>query len=225
MEINGVPILDLPASGSASGTNLTETFDDFLTLLTTQLQNQDPLEPLDTNQFTDQLVQFANVEQAINTNLKLDQLIAAQSNSQLTAALDYIGKSVAVEGIAVDLNGANATMAYQLEGAATSVAITIQDSIGRPVTSLSGPSGLGSHEVTWDGMDAQGNQLPDGRYSFSVQALDAQGEAVPLTQGSVGQVTGIELVNGEVILSIGSIQAPLSQVLSVRQSGNGTAGT
>lgn len=216
MEINGVPIRDLPGSGSASGTSLTETFDDFLTLLTTQLQNQDPLEPLDSNQFTEQLVQFADVEQAINTNQKLDQLIAAQSNSQLTAALDYIGKSVTVEGIALDLSGGAATMSYELGGAASSVAITVQDSLGRPVASLNGPSGLGSHEVAWDGKDAQGNQLPDGSYAFSVQALDSQGNAVPLTQGSIGQVTGIEVVNGEVILSMGSIKASLGQILAVR---------
>ena len=219
MEINGVPILDLPSSGNTSGTNLTQTFDDFLNLLTTQLENQDPLEPLDTNQFTEQLVQFANVEQAINTNVKLDQLIAAQSNSQLTAALDYIGKSVTVEGIGLDLNGGTATVAYDLPSSANSVTITVRDSLGRAVAGLTGPTARGAHEVTWDGTDAQGNQLADGNYTFSVQALDSRGDPVPVTQGSIGQVTGIEVVNGEIVLSMGSMKASLSQILAVRDAG------
>ncbi|MDJ0607965.1 MAG: flagellar hook assembly protein FlgD [Kiloniellales bacterium] len=222
MEINGVPLLELQPPGSST-TNLTETFDNFLTLLTTQLQNQDPLEPLDTNQFTDQLVQFANVEQAINTNTKLDQLIAAQGGNQLTGALDYIGKTVTVEGTGLDLVDGGATLAYDLSGAASAVTVLVLDSLGQPVASLKGPSGTGPQEIVWDGKDDQGNQLPDGSYSFSVQALDGQGDPVALTQGSVGKVSGIELVNGEVILSVGSLQVSLSQILSVRAPAGGGA--
>ena len=222
MEINGVPILELQQPGSST-TNLTETFDNFLNLLTTQLQNQDPLEPLDTNQFTEQLVQFANVEQAISTNSKLDQLIAAQGGNQLTGALDYIGKTVTVEGTGLDLVDGGATLAYDLSGAASSVTVLVVDSLGQPVASLKGPSGTGPQEIVWDGTDNEGNQLPDGRYSFSVQALDGQGDPVALTQGSVGRVSGIELVNGEVILSVGSLQVSLSQILSVRAPAGGGA--
>ncbi len=219
MEINGTPILDLPSSGSSSGTSLGQTFDDFLTLLTVQLENQDPLEPLDTNQFTEQLVQFTGVEQQINTNSKLDQLIAQQSNTQLTAALDYIGKSVTVEGVALGLNNGAATLTYDLERAAQATEVTIRDSLGRTVATLSGPTSPGSHEITWDGQDSQGNQLPDGTYVFSVAALDSQGDPVPMTQGSINQVTGIEVVNGEVVLTLGSFEASLSQVLAVRDTG------
>lgn len=222
MEINGVPLLELQQPGSST-TNLTETFDNFLTLLTTQLQNQDPLEPLDTNQFTEQLVQFANVEQAISTNTKLDQLIAAQGSNQLTGALDYIGKTVTVEGTGLDLVDGSATLAYDLSGAASSVTVLVVDALGQPVASLKGPSGTGSQEIVWDGKDDQGNQLPDGRYGFSVQALDGQGDPVALTQGSLGRVSGIELVNGEIILSVGSLQVSLSQILSVRAPAGGGA--
>ncbi len=220
MEINGVPLLDLQTPGGQT-TNLTETFDDFLTLLTTQLQYQDPLEPLDTNQFTEQLVQFANVEQAINTNTKLDQLIAAQGGNELTGALDYIGKTVTVEGIGLDLADGSATLAYDLSGPASSVTVLIQNSLGQAVASLNGPSGAGPQEVVWDGKDDQGNQLPDGTYVFSVQAVDAQGDPVALKQGSVGRVSGLELVNGEVILTVGSLQVTLNQILSVREPASG----
>ncbi len=220
MEINGVPLLDLQTPGGQT-TNLTETFDDFLTLLTTQLQYQDPLEPLDTNQFTEQLVQFANVEQAINTNTKLDQLIAAQGGNELTGALDYIGKTVTVEGTGLDLVDGGATLAYDLSGAASAVTVLVLDSLGQPVASLKGPSGTGPQEIVWDGKDDQGNQLPDGTYVFSVQAVDAQGDPVALKQGSVGRVSGLELVNGEVILTVGSLQVTLNQILSVREPASG----
>lgn len=216
MEINGVPVQTANSQASSSTASLANTFDNFLLLLTTQLENQDPLSPLDTNQFTEQLVQFADVEQAINTNRKLDQLIGLQGGNQLTAALDYIGKDVAVEGPGINLEDGTATLTYQLAGRAQEVAITIRDAGGRPVKVLTASGEPGAQQVTWDGTDSAGDVLPDGLYDFSVTALDSRGDAVPSTQGTIGRVSGLELVEGEVVLSLGALQVPLSRVTAVQ---------
>ena len=130
MEVNGVPLVTAGPDGAGGATGLSETFDNFLVLLTTQLKNQDPLEPLDTNLFTEQLVQFSGVEQAIKTNAKLDQLIAQQGTNQLTAALDYIGKSVEVESAGLDLSDGEARIIYGLASNAQQTTIEFHANSG-----------------------------------------------------------------------------------------------
>ena len=215
MEINGVPLQPASPQGGSAAT-LADDFDNFLLLLTTQLQNQDPIEPLDTNQFTQQLVQFTGVEQAIATNSKLDQLIGLQGGNQLTAALDYIGKDVAVEGPGINLDVSSATLTYGLAARAEQVSITIRDAGGQPIKVLAASGEPGSHSVAWDGTDSNGNTVPDGLYDFTVTALDSRGDRMPFTQGTIGQVKGLEIVEGEVILSIGALQVPLSRVTAVQ---------
>lgn len=224
MEIGDVTIQPATSDGQAAGVNLADTFDDFLLLLTTQLENQDPLSPLDPNQFTEQLVQFADVEQAINTNRKLDDLIALQNTNQLTAALDFIGKSVEVDGIGLHLSGGAARITYELPSNAADTTIQIFDASGQAVRTISAASTAGSHELTWDGTDDFGNDLADGLYTFSVTASDGEGGFLPTAQGTIGGVTGIELVDGEVILSIGPLQVPLSQITAIRDDGAGDDG-
>ncbi len=209
------------ASTRSSQTQLAENFDNFLLLLTTQLEYQDPLEPLDTNQFTEQLVQFTNVEQAIETNSKLDELISLQGTNQLTAALDYIGKTVQADGSQVALSGGTGRVTYSLAENAQTVVIRITDATGQTVRTVEGPSGAGSHDLVWNGTDDQGNVLPNGTYGVTVAAADAQGGAVAVTQGTVGRVTGIQLENGEVILSLGDLEVPASRVISVRSESGG----
>lgn len=203
-------------SAQSSQTQLAENFDNFLLLLTTQLEYQDPLSPLDTNQFTEQLVQFTNVEQAIETNNKLDELISLQGTNQLTAALDYIGKTIQADGSRVSLSGGAGRVTYSLAENAQKVSIRIVDANGQPVRSVEGPASAGSHDLVWNGLDDQGNFLPDGTYGVTVTATNAQGGAIEVTQGTVGTVTGIQLENGEVVLSLGDLEIPASQVVSVR---------
>lgn len=199
-----------------SQTQLAENFDNFLLLLTTQLQYQDPLEPLDTNQFTEQLVQFTNVEQAIETNNKLDELISLQGTNQLTAALDYIGKTVQADGTQVALSGGFGRITYSLAENANKTTIRIADANGQTVRTVEGPTGAGSHDLTWNGLDNNGQPLADGTYRVTVTATDAQGGAIEVTQGTVGKVTGIRLEDGEVILSLGDLEISASKVVSVR---------
>ena len=214
MEVSNVS--NQTSTGGLGGSvDLAETFDNFLVLLTTQLQNQDPLSPLDTNEFTQQLVEFTNVEQAIKTNDKLDQLIAMQGAGILTGALDYIGKEVEFGGTEFTLAEGEATVVYDLASNAQETIIEIRDESGFTVRTLTGSTDAGKHEIAWDGKDEFGNSLADGTYEFEVSALDAEGQPISLTQGTIGRVTGVDVVDGIIMLSVGDLSVSLSQITSV----------
>ncbi len=215
MEISNVT--SQTSTGGLSGSvDLAEIFDNFLVLLTAQLQNQDPLSPMDTNEFTQQLVEFTNVEQAIKTNDKLDQLIAMQGASILTGVLDYIGKLVEINGTELSLEDGEATVVYDLASNAQQTTVEIRDQSGFTVRTLTGPTDAGRHEIVWDGKDDLGNTLAEGTYEFVVSALDAEAQSVSLTQGTIGQVTGVEVIDGIIMLSVGDLSVLLSQITSVK---------
>ena len=214
MEISNVSS-PTSAGGLGGSVDLAETFDNFLVLLTTQLQNQDPLSPLDTNEFTQQLVEFTNVEQAIKTNDKLDQLIAMQGAGILTGALDYIGKEVEFGSTQFNLADGEATIVYDLAANAQETVIEIRDENGIVVRTLTGQTDAGKHEIVWDGEDEFGNTLAEGTYEFEVTALDADGQPVTLSQGTIGTVTGVDVVDGIIMLSVGDLSVSLSQITSV----------
>ena len=220
-EINGVPFAPAGENGVSGAAGLAETFDNFLQLLTTQLQYQDPLSPVDSNEFTNQLVQFSAVEQAIQTNSKLDKLIALQSGNQLSEAVAYIGKTIKTESSQFWLEDGNATLLYGLGGNAQQTTITIVDESGATVRVLSGETGAGLHEVTWDGTDGSGTALPDGVYTVLANAIDAEGDAVTVATGFYGRVTGIEMQDGQLLLGIGKLLLPLDQVMAVQESTQG----
>jgi len=215
--VNGVPFKDTNNSGSSAGASLAETFDTFLTLLTTQLQYQDPLNPMDTNEFTSQLVEFTGVEQAISTNKKLDSLIALYNGGQLNDAVGYIDKTVGADGIILMLQDGTSTITYDLGGNAKEANILIIDEQGNTVRTLEGDTEVGHHELAWDGKDENGNQLEDGLYGFLVTAVDANDKPVPLVQGTAGKVTGVKMVDGEVILEVGELEIALADVLAISQ--------
>jgi flagellar basal-body rod modification protein FlgD len=196
MEINGVAFKG-PTGGSttAAESSLADTFDTFLALLTTQLQNQDPLDPMKSEQFTQQLVQFANVEQSINTNKKLDQLIGLQTSSQLNSAVSYIGKMVEVVTDQLMLTDGTAKISYGLDRNAAHTAITIIDQNGRGVRTINGEIAAGRHEFEWDGRDSNGAEVPDGVFGFTVVSVDDNEETVDAVAASFGRVTGVKIVD------------------------------
>lgn len=170
--------------------SLTENLDTFLTLLTTQLQNQDPLEPLDTEQFTQQLVQFAGVEQSIQTNANLETLISLQSSSDRSSALELIGRNVTVTDANAVNQGQGATWRYELPAAAATVDLAILDSNGAVIATAKGASGAQTFE--WNGRNNKGDTVEPGVYRLAVNARDANGapvEAKILTDSSVTGVT------------------------------------
>ncbi len=218
MEINGVAFKD-PTSGggtSAAASSLADTFDTVLALLTTQLKNQDPLDPMKSSEFTSQLVEFAGVEQSINANKKLDQLVQLQTSNQLNSAVAFIGKIVEVISDLLLLKDGAAKISYGLDRNAAQTIISITDQNGRAVRSVQGETAAGRHEFEWDGRDSNGVQLPDGVYRFSVVATDGDDETIDTIAASFGRVTGVEVVENAPRLNIGELGVPFDAVFAVR---------
>ena len=206
-------------STAASGRiGLADNFDNFLKLLTAQLQSQDPLSPLDATQFTEQLVQFTGVEQAIKTNDVLGQLVALVRADQVTRAVDYLGAEVEAKGQTVRLDADGpATVRYRLDQAAAEVVIDIYDEAGRLVGSRQGKTSAGVHDVSWDGRDHTGAKLPDGLYRVEVRASDAAGAPVPVSTTVAGIVDGVELLGQRLMLSVDGVLLPLEAITTIRR--------
>lgn len=198
---------------------IADDFATFLVLLTTQLENQDPTSPMDTNQFTQQLVSFAQVEQSVNTNTNLEKLINSNNTSQLNSAVSYLGKLVETEGNTLTLANGKGEFAYDLESRATQTFVTITDMFGKTVSSGFGETSAGKHPVTWDGLGQGGNPVPEGAYKVSISALDADGNVIPTTVSTVNVVSGVSMEDGIPSLTISEeedISVPLDKVISVR---------
>lgn len=186
-------------AGESSGAlaKLNEDFDSFLTLLTTQLKNQDPTDPVDTAEFTNQLVQFASVEQLIQQSELFKDMLAAQEEAQAIGAVNYIGTYVEVASTRADLLEGNARWSYTLEEEADQVAIQIVDENGAVMNTYNGATTVGSNTVYWDGEKADGTTAPDGRYLIRVNAIDSEGEPIFPTIRSLGIVQGVTMNEGK----------------------------
>jgi flagellar basal-body rod modification protein FlgD len=202
---------------SANTTNtlakLAGNFNDFLSLLTTQLKNQDPTAPMDTNQFTSQLVQFTGVAEQINTNATLGQILTSSQTQQLSQASAIVGDKVAFTGGVLPLQNGAAQVNFQTDSAEP-VQIAVVNSNGATVQTQTVNAASGANTWTWDGTNANGTALPDGAYTV---AVTANGTAVPFQ--SVGTVTGAEQVNQVVNLQFGGAVVPYSQVVSLSAAG------
>jgi flagellar basal-body rod modification protein FlgD len=194
---------------------LSGNFSTFLTLLTTQLQNQDPLNPMDSSQFTQQLVMFSQVEQQINTNQNLQTLIALNQSNTLSNATTYLGKSVTITTGDGALQNGTCTWRYALGSDAASSTITITNSKGQVVYTGAGETASGGHDFTWNGEDNSGNQLPDGVYKLSVSAAAPDGSAIQSAIAFKGIVDEVNMTGNEPLLMIGSMGVPLSQVSAI----------
>ena len=206
------------SNSSSISASVQSQYNTFLTILTTELQNQDPTSPLDTNQFTSQLVQFSALEQNLQTNSLLQQLVTSQAQGQVNGALGYLGHTVQATGNSFTLDGTSSdtpTLDYSLASKATTAVMNIIDSNGNTVRQVSINTGAGAQSETFDGKDTSGNQLPAGTYTFQVQATDSTGTAVAATTFETGQVTGIDTTNGVVNLHIGSLTVPATNVVQV----------
>jgi flagellar basal-body rod modification protein FlgD len=200
---------------STAGSTLAGNFQTFLTLLTTQLQNQNPLDPLDTNQFTQQLVQFAGVEQQLKTNDQLTSLVSLQQTAQSTQALGFVGKTAVVDGATTQLTNSAAT--WNLGVASNSnVNITIANSAGQNVFSGSYPVTAGANQAfAWDGKGNDGTQWPDGKYTLTATAADSAGNAVGVSTQIQGVVNSVDLTQSPPLLSINGQTYTVSQIKSI----------
>lgn len=196
-------------TGSNTLTKLAGNFNDFLSLLTTQLKNQDPTSPMDTNQFTSQLVQFTAVAEQISTNTTLGQLLTSSLAQQLSQATSLVGSQVTFTGGTLPLQNGQAQLNFQTTGA-QSVDVAVSDSAGIVVATQTASASAGANTWKWNGVSDSGKQLSDGAYSVAVTAA---GAALPF-QAS-GLVTGAEQANQNVQLMFGNAAVAYSNVVSL----------
>ncbi len=208
------------SAATASGTQLNQDFDDFLLLLTTQLQNQDPLSPMDTNEFTNQLVQFSQVEQQISTNKNLENLLAMQTLNMTALGVSFIGKYVEVYGDSFTTDGTSPTvMSYVLPEAASSGTLTIKNADGDVVYSKSTETTAGRHDFTWDGLDKDGNVAPAGEYTITVTAMNSENQSMDVATSVPGFVSGLESADdGSLMVVINGKKVPLTDVRKIALS-------
>jgi flagellar basal-body rod modification protein FlgD len=206
------------SSTGVDQTTIAGNFQTFLTLLTTQLKNQNPLDPLDTNQFTQQLVQFAQVEQQLKSNDQLATLVSLEKTAQATTALAYVGQTVAVDGQTAALSNGQATWSFSVPKPVSAV-VTIKNSTGQSVYSSSYTMQTGTQNFTWDGKDNSGVQWPDGNYTLSVTAKDASGQSVSIASEVQGVVDSVDLTKTPPVLSIGGQTFTLDKIKRVVRPG------
>ena len=189
------------SSTGLDGSTIAGNFQTFLTLLTTQLKNQNPLDPLDTNQFTAQLVQFAQVEQQLKSNDQLSTLVSLQKTAQNTAALEFVGQTVGVSGATAAMTNGSATWNLVVPKPATGT-VTITSATGQTVYSGAYSMNAGTSPFVWDGKDSSGLQWPDGNYTLSVTAQDASGQPVAVPTEIDAVVDSADLTQTPPVLSI-----------------------
>jgi len=211
------------AAGSSAGgvdkSTIAGNFQTFLTLLTTQLKNQTPLDPLDTNQFTQQLVQFAQVEQQLKSNDQLSALVSLQQTAQNTAALEFVGQTVGVAGSTAALQNGKAAWSLDVPKPATGTVI-ITSATGQTVYSGNYAMNAGTQDFTWDGKDGSGLQWPDGNYTLSITAQDANGQPVTIPTEIQATVDSADLTKTPPMLSIAGQDYTLDKIKRVIRNSN-----
>jgi flagellar basal-body rod modification protein FlgD len=190
-------------------------FQSFLTLLTTQLQNQNPLDPLDTNQFTQQLVEFAGVQQQLNTNDSLATLVSLQQTAQSTQALGFVGKTAVVDGSTATMTNSSATWDLSVPKD-SNVSISITNSTGQTVFSGSYTVTAGNNQpFVWNGQGNDGTQWPDGQYKMTATGADTSGNSVAISTQIQGVVSSVDLTQAPPLLTIGGQTYTVNQIKAI----------
>lgn len=202
-----------------NSTGISGDFTFFLKMLTTQLKNQDPTEPMDVSQMTQQIATYSGVEQQTKTNTLLSQMIDGNKQSQLSTAVSYIGKEVETEGNTGNLVSGQAAFSYILPKTASSVTITILNSANQAVFQGQGTTKAGRNLVVWDGMNSFNSQaMPEGTYTIRVAAKDEAGKDMTADARAVGVVNTVETdEDGNIVLNVGDVRVKYSDILAVRQ--------
>jgi flagellar basal-body rod modification protein FlgD len=191
---------------------LSSNFSTFLTLLTTQLKNQDPTSPMDSNTFTQQLVMYSQVEQQINTNDNLKTLIGQGTTNAAAMAATYLGKKVSITNGNGSLTSGAAAWTYNLDTASATTQLAITDAKGQTVYTATGETTAGNHSFTWNGKDINGNQLADGTYKLTVTAADSASNKVTSSVASAGTISQIDMTSGTPQLVVGNMELGLGDI-------------
>ncbi|MAI61541.1 MAG: hypothetical protein CBB87_03525 [Micavibrio sp. TMED27] len=206
--------LQQQANTSQANTKLAEDFSQFLNLLTVQLQNQDPLSPMDTTEFTNQLVAFTGVEQQINTNQKLDSLVALGIGSSFSSSQNYVGQEISYVASEFAYEGSSNILRYSMPEQASLSQINILNEAGEVVYSTEGSKNPGAHDFIWNGETNSGEKAVPGTYTIRVEALDVREEPIQVSTVVSGVVRGTETQNGEILLLVGERAVPVGSVLN-----------
>ena len=191
----------------------------FLLLLPTQLKNQDPLSPLEPTEFTNQLVNFAGVEQQIATNENIEKLLSVQNAALASAIIGFVGREVVADtGGKLPLQNGEATFEYTLGSSASNVVMTISDDEGRILFTKAGETGVGKHEVIWDGKDGKDQTMPDGSYNLAITPLAFSGETIEHTIRVKAVITGISLANGETKMDASGVTIPFEKIETITKA-------
>jgi len=197
---------------------LADNFSTFLTLLTTQLKNQNPLDPMDTNQFTQQLVQFSQVEQQMKANEQLTALVSLEKSAQSTTALAYVGATVVVDGSTAALTSGTANWSFNVTKPATAT-VTIKDSTGQTAYTGSFAVNPGEQAFTWDGRGTDGTQWADGNYTMTVTAVDANNQSTAISTEVQATVDSVDLTQTPPLLSINGNSYTMDKIKRIVRAG------
>jgi len=207
------------SSGASARSSISDTFDTFLTLLTTQLQYQDPIDPLNTDEFTNQLVQFSQVEQQIASNDKLDALLNQASFNQISFAASLTGKSAEIRGSDLAFDGQTPIeFGYEMPIGADSATVSIRNERGTLVFTTSADITAGRHPFQWDGQSLDGSTAPAGTYTIQVAGQDGDGNALSAETSVVRRVTGVDLSGESIRVETAGGSFELNDILAIRDA-------
>lgn len=216
------PATNGTANGSSTGLN--GDFTMFLKLLTTQMQNQDPLSPMDTTQYTQQLVQYSQVEQSMAQTTTLKSILSALGTQNLTQASSLIGRAVEVDSPVSGLTDTRAAQwSWSTPRDAASVVATITDASGKVVDTRTVQVTGNTGTLAWDGLTSNGREMPAGKYSLSIKALDSSGTQLTSTVHSIGTVSDVQLGNGAVLVTVNGNQVDASKLVRIGAAGTGAS--
>ena len=204
-------------SSSITGSSSTEdSFDTFLSLLTTQLQNQDPTKPLDTNEMTQQLVQFSEVEQLLRSNQKLEALLQLSAANASLSVISYVGKEITSAGDTTSLANNSASWGLDVPANATDVTYVVKDTAGNEIYSTIGSLETGATSFNWDGTTSSGGTADPGKYSLTVTARDSTGENINVGISVKGVVDGIDMSDDVPVLLVNGSRFKMDDVSQIR---------
>lgn len=217
MDITSATSIQAVESETASAqSRFGDDYDTFLQLLTAQLQNQNPTEPMNTNEFTQQIVSYSSLEQQIGTNTQLEDLVSLMTGFLSNNAVSYVGDTITYENATTELRDGEAHWDYDVSRSGVEGQIEIRNSSGVLVRKTDANTSSGRHEFNWDGRTDDGRIAPDGDYSMTVIIRDENERAIGVDTSVSGLVEGVDLTGSEPRLLVDGRTISISEVLSVR---------
>ncbi len=206
--------VDAGTTASSALSSIAGNFNSFLTMLTTQLQNQDPSTPMSSDTFTSELATFAGVQQQVNTNTNLSTLISLNQDSQVTADTSLVGETASFTGAQIPLQSSKGSVGFTTTSAEP-IAIAVTNASGNVVRTVQETSAVGSNSWAWDGKDDSGNTVADGTYGVAVETQDTSGNTSTIPFSATGTITGISKSPTGVSLQMGATSVDMTDVTSI----------